>query len=225
MRRTLYLLAGLFLVFISLSAAKAAEPQLYETGPSEESSYIRFVNATEKSISVVSSKGSAKVELTAKAQGRVSRFFPVKSGSRLSANIQSDGHKTSVEVTGRAWEYITVAVLPDGAAQIKTTLVRETPEDFNAMRASLALFNLDAQCGAALMQGGAKNSSILDDVKPFSVQRRLINPVKLNVTVTCKGQTASAGVDLAQLQAGERYSVFLLKVKNAPQAFFARDAN
>lgn len=210
-------LTSLIGLFFCIPAAMAAEPQLYDTGPSEDSSYIRFVNATDKPISVVASK--AKIQLSAKAEGRVSRFYTVKSGAKLSANVQ--GHKAAVDVTGRAWEYVTVVVLPEG----KSMLVRETPDDFNAMRASLALFNLDAKCATASMQGGAKNSTIVENVKPYAVQRRLINPVKLSVAVACQGSDEAASVDLAQLQAGERYSVFLLKGGKSSQAFFARDAN
>ncbi|MDO8349968.1 MAG: hypothetical protein Q7S94_02310 [Gallionella sp.] len=216
-----FLLAGI----CTGSALVHAEPQLYETGPSEESSYVRFVNATEQDIAIISSKGSAKVELTAQAEGRASRFFPVKSGSKLSATIQSDKRKVSVDVVGKPWEYITIAIVPSGLGRVKTMLVRETPTDFNAMRSSLALFNLDAKCRGAAMQGGAKNVTILDKVQPFSVQRRLVNPIKLTATIACAGQAAGTAVDLSQLQAGERYSVFLLTLKNTRQTFFVRDAN
>lgn len=212
-------------LFVCLSGSASAEPQLYETGPSEESSYVRFVNATEKGIAVISSGGSAKIELNARPEGRVSRFYPVKAGSKLTAAIQNDGGKISVDVTGRPWEYVTIVVLPKGAGRVETRIVRETPEDFNAMRSSLALFNIDATCNAAVMQGGAKSATILDNVKSFTVQRRLINPVKLAVSVACGGQAPGAPVDLSQLQAGERYSVFLLTLKNARQAFFVRDSN
>ncbi len=217
---------NVFALFACLAGTSTvfAETQLYETGPSEELSYVRFVNATDQAISIVSSKGSAKVELSAKAEGRVSHFFPVKSGVKLSATIQGGGLKVTSVVTGKPWEYITIAVLPKGR-QLETSLVRETPDDFNAMRASLALMNLDAKCAGALMQGGAKSTTILESVKPFVVQRRLINPVKLATTVSCIDQKVSIPVDLAQLQAGERYSVFLLTLNNTRQAFFARDSN
>lgn len=224
MRNSARRLVGWLLV--SMGAASAlvhAEPQLYETGPSEESSYVRFVNATEQAIAVISTQGSAKIELTAQAEGRASRFFPVKSGSKLSATIQSNNRKIPVDVVGSPWEYITIVVVPGGQGRVKTKLVREIPSDFNAMRASLALFNLDAQCSAAVMQGGAKNVTILDKVQPFSVQRRLVNPVKLSASVACTGHSGSAAVDLSQLQAGERYSVFLLTLKNTRQTFFVRD--
>ncbi|MFA6970384.1 MAG: alginate O-acetyltransferase AlgF [Gallionella sp.] len=226
MRNIAHRFAGIFSVFIFMSgSAVAAEPQLYETGPSEESSYVRFVNATDSAVAVISSKGSAKVELSTKSEGRASRFFPVKAGSKLSATVQSDGRKISVDVVGKPWEYITVVALPGSASTVKTMLVREIPDDFNAMRSSLALFNLDAKCNTAVMLGGAKSSTILEGVKPFSVQRRLVNPVKLTVNIVCGGESKGAGVDFSQLEAGERYSVFLLPLKNTRQAFFVRDSN
>lgn len=202
---------------LAASGVALAEPQLYETGPSEESSYVRFVNATDKSVSVVTAK--AKIVLAAKDAARSSRFFPVKAGTKLSATLQASGHKLAVDVTGKAWEYISVIAMQDGT--YKT--VRETPDDFNASRASVALFNLDSSCAGATMLGGAKNATVLDGVKPLTVQRRLINPVKLQVSLGCGGPGVS--VDMSQLQAGERYSVFFLPQKNAVQTFFVQDSN
>lgn len=214
-----------FVSFLSIfaSAAVCAEPQLYETGPSEESSYVRFVNATGRAITIMSATGSAKVELNTREKERASRFFPVKSGTKLAATIQSNAYKIPVNVVGKPWEYITIAILPNGATQVTTRLIRETPEDFNAMRSSLALFNLDTKCSGALMQGGPKQATILDNVKPFSVQRRLVNPVRLNAAIACGGSGGDTAIDLSQLQAGERYSIFLLTLNNVRQAFFVVD--
>lgn len=218
--------AGILSLFIGLSGtAVAAEPELYETGPSEVSSYVRFVNATDSAVNVISSKGSAKVELSARADGRATHFFLVKAGTKMTATIQSGGHKVSVDVVGKPWEYISIVVLPGASSPVKTMLVRESPDDFNAMRSSLALFNLDASCSAAVMKGGAKSATILDNVKPFAVQRRLVNPIKLAVNMSCGTEPKGASLDLSQLEAGERYSVFLLTLKNTRQAFFVRDAN
>ncbi|OIO73417.1 MAG: hypothetical protein AUJ88_09710 [Gallionellaceae bacterium CG1_02_56_997] len=213
----------LMLALAAFAPVAFAEVQLYDTGPSEETSYVRFVNATDHAISVVSAKGS--IELSDKAAARSSKFFPVKSGVKLSATIQSGAQKVGSEVTGKPWEYITIAILPKGGKQMTTRLVRETPDDFNAMRASLSLVNLDARCSAAMMQGGAKSATILDQVHPLSAQRRLINPVKLLASVSCDAETAKLPVDLGQLQAGKRYSVFLMTVNKSRQAFFVRDGN
>jgi hypothetical protein len=198
----------ILLALLAFATSAAAETALYETGPSEESAYVRFVNALKKDMAVVSANGSAKISLNTRGNGRISRFYRVKAGAQLSSTIEAGGHKLPVEVVGKPWEYITVAALPDGSAGIKVMLIRETPDDFNAMRASLALFNLDPGCKKANMRGGAKNVAILSDIEPFAVQRRLVNPVKLSAGIACSGQ-ADAHVEVPQLQAGERYSAFL----------------
>ena len=220
-------LGGLLLMLASLAGSTlvCAETQLYETGPAEDSSYVRFVNATENPLTITSSKKSAKLVLNALKDGLATKFFAVKSGTELSATVQGKAGKITVKVVGKAWEYITIAIVPDGATRIKTVLVNETPTDFNAMRASLALLNLDATCASAVMQGGAKHVTVLDQVKPYSVQRRLVNPVKLTATVSCGDKTADAAVDMSQLQAGERYSVLLLNSKNKRRVFFMNDSN
>ena len=76
---------------LTASGFALAEPQLYETGPSEESAYVRFVNATDKPVAVVTPK--AKMELPTKDAARSSRFFPVKAGAKLSATLQAVGRK------------------------------------------------------------------------------------------------------------------------------------
>lgn len=220
-------LGSLLLMVASLAASPlvCAENQLYETGPAEDSSYVRFVNATENPLTITSSKKSAKLELNALKDGLATKFFAVKSGTELFATVQGKGGKITVKVVGKAWEYITIAILPDAPAHLKTVLVNETQTDFNAMRASLALLNLDETCGGATMQGGAKHVTILDQVKPYSVQRRLLNPVKLTAALSCADKSGNASVDMPQLQAGERYSVLLLNLKNKRQAFFMSDSN
>lgn len=211
-----------FSMLFANALSASAEPELYETGPSEESAYVRFVNATQQNITVTSASG-AKIDLSTQSDKRVSRFYRVKAGSKLASTVHQGKHETSVSVTGKAWEYITIAVLPDGAG-IKTGLVRETPEDFSAMRASLALFNLDPRCKNATMRGGSKNVSIFDGLAPFAVKRRLINPVQLAANISCDGKPASTQIDIPQMQAGERYSVFLFAPK-ARKAFIATDSN
>lgn len=221
MRTNLYRFVIIFFMLIGNSAL--AEPQLYETGPSEDATYVRFINATDKKIVVVTAKKSAKITLNAQAAGRASQFFSIKSGLKVTANIQSGAKKTAVSVNGKPWEYITVVILKNRANKLTSRQIKESPTDFNAMRSSLAFFNLDESCTVGVMKGGSKQVTILKGVKSFSVKRRLVNPIKLSAAVGCNGQDTK--VDLAQLEAGGRYSIFLLSVKKSQQAFFVRDAN
>jgi alginate O-acetyltransferase complex protein AlgF len=199
-----------------------AEPPLYETGPAQDSSFVRFLNASDDKLSVMSSDNHANIALTTQGEGRVTRFYPVKAGAKLLAHVQIGGKKFPVEVVAKPGEFVTVAIVYGGSGP-QAQLLRETPTDYNAMRASVALLNLDEKCSSASMSGGAKNTGILDQIKPFGMQRRLINPINLSVQLQCDGKNAAGSLDMAQLQAGERYSVILWTSKKGRQAFFVRD--
>lgn len=214
-----------FLLCIFVAGPVMAELQLYPTGPKDILSYVRFVNATDSAISVVSSSSSAKVELGTGTEARASAFFPVKVGEKQSVTIKSGNRKITADVVGKPWEYIVIAVLPKGANQIGTGVIKEGMGESNATKASLALFNLDAQCAGATLQDGLKRATKFADIKPLSVQRYLVSPVKLTAGVVCGGQPESVLADIPQLQAGERYSVFLMALKNSRQAIFIRDGN
>ncbi|MEI7455685.1 MAG: hypothetical protein WCK93_03085 [Nitrosomonadales bacterium] len=211
---------SLSLLAVLLSAAAVAEPQLYETGPSEESSFVRFVNATDTEVTIATAKGKEKV-LGTKPDARVTRFFKIKSGAKLSATIQGSGAHVAVDVVGKPWEFITVAVLPSGAKQIKTSLLRETPSEFSGTRASLALLNLDAKCSSANLSIVEKNATASYEVKPLAMQRHLTGSDKQPGAINCSG--SATAVDLSGLESGSRYSLFLLGVNNARQAFVIND--
>ncbi len=207
-----------YLFAVMLATSVHAEPQLYETGPSEESSYVRFVNATGGDVAVGTGKGKELV-LNTQADGRVSRFYKIKSGSKLAAVIKNTTGKVAVEVTGKPWEFISVAVLPAGESQLKTQLLKETPTEFSGSRVSLALLNLDGKCGSANLSLRDKDANY--EVKPYALQRHMIAAAKQSAAIACKGVTVP--VDLSQLEQGERYSLFLFENKNSKQAFIVRD--
>lgn len=204
----------------AFSVTAYADNPLYETGPGQDSSFVRFLNASQDKVTVVN--GNAKVSLDSKNDGRASRFYPVKAGDKLHATVQSGNSKSSVELVAKPGEFITVAVVSKSNG-IDSLLVRETPTDFNAMRSSISLMNLDDSCATASLTGGAKGAMIFENVKPAASQRRLVNPVALTVQAHCGADLAGAAVDMSQLQAGERYSVIVIPAKKGRQAFFVRD--
>ncbi|MFZ6656996.1 cell division protein FtsQ [Undibacterium sp. TJN19] len=212
------ILAGLGL---ACTLAAAADNPLYETGPSQDSSFVRFLNASDDKASVIN--GTAKVALGVQGDARVSRFYPVKAGAKLAANVQVGAAKLMVEVVAKPGEFVTVAIVSKGAG-IEAVVVKDTPTDFNASRSSVAFMSLDASCDAASLSGGAKNTMIFEAVKPATLQRRLVNPVSLEVQANCDGKDAGKGVNLGQLQAGERYSVIVMPGKKGRQTFFVRDS-
>ncbi|WP_423709142.1 hypothetical protein [Undibacterium sp. WLX3042] len=204
-----------------LSLTAYADNPLYETGPGQDSSFVRFLNASSDKALIVN--GAAKVSLDIKNESRVSRFYPVKAGEKLKASVQVGAAKTNVEVVAKPGEFITVTILNKGTA-LESVLVREAPTDFNAMRSSISLMNVDSSCAAASLTGGAKSATIFEGVKPATTQRRLVNPVALTVQANCGTDAAGAAVDMSQLQAGERYSIIVIPAKKGHQTFFVRDS-
>ncbi|PXX39786.1 alginate O-acetyltransferase AlgF [Undibacterium pigrum] len=205
----------------TLTLAARADNPLYETGPAQDSSFVRFLNASEDKANVVN--GAAKVALTAQGDGRISRFYPVKAGAKLAANVQVGNAKAAVEVVAKPGEFVTIAIVSNGTG-IETVVVKDTPTDFNASKASVALLNLDKSCNAAALNVAEKNTAILEAVKPASLQRRLVNPIGLKTQAVCDAKDAGKVVDLGQLQPGERYSVVIMPGKKARQTFFVRDS-
>ncbi|MFZ4529204.1 MAG: hypothetical protein ACOYNW_11945 [Undibacterium curvum] len=208
-------------ITLALSLNAYADNPLYETGPGQDSSFVRFLNAASDKASVVN--GSAKVALGAQTDNRVSRFYPVKAGDKLSATVQVGNHKTAIDVVAKPGEFITIAIVNKGNA-LDSLIVRESPTDFNANRASISLLNADPACTAAGLNGGAKGASVFENVATGTTQRRLVNAVKLSVQAQCNKADTGAAVDMGQLQAGERYSVIVIPSKKAQQVFFVRDS-
>lgn len=204
------------------AASAAAQTQLYETGPSADSSYVRFLNGSEAAVNVVN--GAAKIALGLGQGARVSTYLAVKQGVPLSANVQMGSKKLALHVTAKPGEFITLAVLGKDASA-KSVVVREIPSDFSALQASVSLSNFDESCKLASLTAAAKGTLILDGIAPAQLKRRLINPVKLVVQVHCDGKPAGLPLDMAQLQAGERYSVFLLPSGAGRQALFITDGS
>jgi len=216
------LLAGFgFGLGLIAMAAHAADNPLYPTGPSQDSSFVRFLNASDDKASVVN--GAAKVSLTAQGEGRASRFYPVAAGTKLLANVQVGATKLAVEVMAKPGEFVTIGIINKDKG-IEAVVVKESPTDFNASRSSIGYMNLDATCAAAGLNGGAKSTMIFEAIKPTIIQRRLVNPVSLAVQANCDGKDAGKPVDMGQLQAGERYSIIVAPGKKGRQTFFVRDS-
>jgi hypothetical protein len=200
---------ALALAFAALAAAARAETPLYETGPGQDAAFVRFVNATGAEVRIAAARGGAKFVLAATAGGRASSFHPIVAGARQRAIVSLRGREVAIEVHARPGEYLTVAVGEGGDGVPRTQLLRESPSDYTAARASIALLNADPACAAASLSGGPANLRILEGVRPYAVARRVVNPVRLAAQLDCAGEGAVA-VDLGQLQAGERYSVILI---------------
>jgi len=188
--------------------ANAAEGRLYPSGPPNGVAYLRFVNLTPQAVTIASP--AAKITLAADDAHRVGEFDPVTPGVALTGSAHFGEATTPINVTLTPNEFVTVAVTGDGTGGIGVVLFRETPSDFNALKSSLALFNADKSCVAAQLVAGDAHQPVISDVAPSKVGRRLVNPVKAELGVACGDPAQAVPAKLGQLDAGDRYSIFLV---------------
>jgi alginate O-acetyltransferase complex protein AlgF len=198
----------------------AAEGRLYPSGPPNGVAYLRFVNLAPSEVTITSP--AAKIVMPADDAHRVGEFDPVTPGVALTGSAQLGEATKPINVTLTANEFVTVAVTADGDG-IAVSVFRETPSDFNAMKSSLALFNADKNCAPAQLVAGDNHQPVIADVAPDAVGRRLVNPVNVALAVACGDPAQAVPAKLGQLNAGDRYSVFVLAGKAGPEIVAARD--
>jgi alginate O-acetyltransferase complex protein AlgF len=203
-------------------SAQAQAPKLYDTGPAQDSAFVRFVNAAPQRLEVV----SGKARLPLPADKPVSEYLSVKPDADIGGGFEGGGQKAPVSVRTAPGAFSTVVALPgaDGKS-LRTAVITESPDDFNALKSAVAFYNFDAGCKAAGLQSAAKAVNIFNGVAEKAVQRRMVNPVALAVQPTCDGKPRGASVDLGQLQAGQRYSLLLVPAgAGASKLIFTTDA-
>jgi alginate O-acetyltransferase complex protein AlgF len=187
--------------------AAAADGRLYPSGPPNGVAYLRFVNLAPQDVTI--SSPAAKIAIPADDAHRVGEFDPVTPGTPLIGMVQLGAATKPIDLTLKANEFVTVAVTasPDG---MTITVFREEPSDFNALKSSLAVFNLDQGCTGAELLAGDNHLSVISAVALGAVARRLVNPVNVELTVSCGDPAKTMPAKLGALAAGERYSVFVV---------------
>ncbi|XAH23241.1 alginate O-acetyltransferase AlgF [Xylophilus sp. GW821-FHT01B05] len=203
------------------AAALAAAPLLYETGPAQDSAFVRFVNGTGQKLDVVA--GKARLALT--TDKPVSDFQSVKPNIDIKGDFEGAGVRSPIAVKTAPGAFATVvALVPAGQKAVTTTVLSETPDDFNALKASIAFYNVDAACKGAAVQVAGRNVALFTGVAQGSSQRRAINPVQVGVQLMCDGKPRGNAIDLGTLQAGQRYSLVLVpSAATGSRLIFATD--
>jgi hypothetical protein len=216
------LLRGIAIIAaLHCGAAVAAEGRLYPSGPPNGVAYLRFVNLASHEVTIVSP--AAKIAVPADDAHRVGEFDPVTPGVALTGSVQLGEATKPIDVTLLPNEFVTVAVTADGADGLAVTLVREVPSDFNALKSSLALFNLDKGCAPAQLVAGDAHQSVIQDVAPGAIGRRLVNPVDAALAVSCGDPAQVMPAKLGQLNAGDRYSIFVAAGASGREVVAQRD--
>jgi hypothetical protein len=217
--RALSAICAVATLFSSVNAM-AAEFALYPTGPSEDAAFIRFVNASAAPLDVIAQAGQPPMRL--ETAQPVSLFFPVQSSSPVKGTLVSGVQKLAMNLKIEPGEFATVIAVPDGTG-IKQVAVREQPDDFNGLKASLAFFNVDASCADASLRPAGRTADLFKAVPLDGLQRRSINPVSLSVQLVCANANTGAPLDLGELKAGERYSVLLVPSASGSRLLSATD--
>lgn len=201
--------------------SNAAEGRLYPSGPPNGVAYLRFVNLTSKEVTI--SSPAAKIAIPPDDAHRVGEFDPVAPGTELTGSAQLGAVTKPIDVTLKANEFATVAVSADGVDGISLTVFRDTPSDFNAQKSSLALFNADKGCPQGQLVAGDSHVSVIADVAPGATGRRLVNPVDAQLAVACGDPAQATPAKLGRLNAGDRYSIFVIGSASGPQVVAQRD--
>lgn len=219
-KKTIRMFAAAVLTLAMSSGSWGAQDDLYPTGPAEDSAFLRFVDGDAKGLRVVAS--GSKSELRLDAGHRASQFLSVAGGSQISGQLRTGVSQSKVDLTLKPGEFITVVgVTVDGALQALT--LRETPEDFSAVKASVAFYNMNTQCSPATLQVAGRTVNLFDGITHGDSIRRQVNPVKLAVQLLCSGAPTGDPVDMGTLVAGERYSIFLAPGDPATRFFYVMD--
>ena len=205
-------------ILAGTSAARAAEPQLYPTGPKNGAAYIRFVNTAGEPLSITSRL--ARIDLPASGSRRATEFRAVVPEDNLAASSQEGGRTKMINLMLARNELVTVAIGGSASGGPEAVVFRETPTDFNALKVSIALFNADSHCANGQLAAGKQNTPIISGVRPGALGRRSINPINVAISGNC-GDTSETQlpVNLGELEAGERYSVFIFDDGNGVPQF------
>ena len=206
---------------LAIAAGTAsAEVALYPTGPSEDSAFLRFVNVAPGVLKMEASGSKASLKLD--DSQKVSDYLQVPANKAIKGTLSRDASNAPLELQVAPGEFATVFALNDGG-KISQRVVREQPDDFNALKASLAFISLDASCQGATLRPAGRSADLFKDAADGSIQRRSINPVKLSVQLVCANANVGNPLDLGELKAGERYSVMLLPGADGPHLLGTTD--
>lgn len=206
------LLTGAFIMgLLAHAPAHAVQPMLYPTGPAEDASFIRFVDALGAPLEIRAGK-DARIDLG--ADNASTTWQAVKARTPLGATLIQGGKEQAVEVSVQPSEFVTVAAIPDGKGGWKAEIGRESPTDFSAFKVSLGLMNLADGCASAAVKVAGKDVAIVEDVAPKGMKRRQVNPLSLSVDLYCGGQRSGDSVNLGGLRAGERWTLLVHPTKD-----------
>ena len=209
---------------LALSANAISAPiALYPTGPSQDSAYLRFVNAADTGLELTPEGGQSRLKLE---NGQaVSDYIPVAGGRPIKGTLSRDGKSVPLDVKVNAGDFATVFALVDAKAGIRQVVISEAFDIPNQLKASLAFFNADPTCSDAQINLAGHDVDLFQKAPAGNPRRQELNPrASLAVQLVCAGKPVGAAVELGALEANKRYSLLLLPSSTGPHLITATDS-
>lgn len=189
---------------------------LYAAQPPAGSAFVRLAHVGTPPIQVVlgpaNAGGGHTLPPTAAAGGGLTTPYKVLNPAQP-WSLWVNGAAQTLGVQPQAGTYATWVVQGTGTAY-KVVAVADELAPANALRAVLRLSNLVPGCALSLRVAGGPE--VFDRVEPWHSKARLINPIKVAVVARCDA-AESAPLALPALQAGDRYSLFVVGTTAKPE--------
>ena len=210
------------LLLAMLAWPVAAQQVLYEPLPPAGSAYLRIVNATAEPLAI-----RPGATLGTEPAQRVSPYTVQEAVADRPVELALTAVTARGEANLRleAGSFNTLIVVADGTTLRALPVVDQT--QFNQTRARLTFYNATPGCAAAGLALDPEGQSVFADVAPGAARMRSVNPVSAQVRVAC-GATRGAPFPLGTMEAGGKYSVWIMAPRGQPPGpligFISRDA-
>ncbi len=207
---------------LAIAGPAAAQGQVYDPLPPPGSAYVRFVNVSGDEVTVQPDFLPSQTLGTGAAQ-RVTAYAVVEAvqGKTLAVQMQAKAQTGRLSFTADPGSFNTVLVEAAGVQSLKAVQIIDKT-DFNQSRARLSFYNATPDCAGATLAIAPDGPVVFQDVAPGTAKARSVNPVTVAVNAGC-AQGARAPVDLAGLEAGGMYSVWLMQGGSGVNALLTRD--
>ena len=196
-------------VAVPALAQEGALSQLYAPRPPAGASYVRVVNPLPAVLAVRVAKGPVQ-RLGGKAPAGTYAIVP--GGQRF--GVQIDG-KEVARLEVRPDSFSTLALRRE-AASYALTVIDDTADTEDALKAELRFYNLAAGCSAANLLLAPAGTAVFSAVAASASAARSVNPVRASLAGQC-GDAKTAPQSLPHLEPGDHLSLFLTGSSAAPQ--------
>ncbi len=211
------------IVLAVLGAQEArAQGEVYEPAPPAGSAYVRLVNGVEGEVQA-RPDFLPQQRLGTAVTDRVMAYTVVENAANRQLRLEFQEGQRAGQVSFRVapGSFTTVLVHRAAGGGIAAAVITDTA-DFNRARAKIAFYNGLADCPTAALTLLPSGPAIFEGVAALQARARSVNPVRAQVQASC-GPRQTTPIDLAGLEAGGMYSIWLIGGGGNVGAFLTRD--